>query len=277
MRAVWSLLPRSAAATDSNTLLCKTALRAFHSSRGTLHPAATASTNSVTAPAYNFPECIFPQDLPKPPPTVYAEGKVTKIKYSPRKMNVICKEIRRQYAMDAILRMNMHPSTKARYVKAAILRAVREAHDRKKFDVDRLWIAEASVGKGIFLKRLNIQGRGKSGTMTRPSCHVRVLLKEKSLDEFFDLIYVRGKMPASMAAYIRNAARKGELNEEQMAKFKQFFSSQSRRSAMKQLQLDVRAGKVDLNKMREDFKEKYMRSLEAAREEEDFKPIVPPK
>jgi ribosomal protein L22 len=40
-------------------------------------------------------------------------------------------------------------------------------------------ISQAWIGKGVFLKRIRIHGRGRSGKMTRPYAHLKVMLEKK--------------------------------------------------------------------------------------------------
>ena len=50
-------------------------------------------------------------------------------------------------------------------------------------DRDKLVVAEAVVGKGTFIKRVSIHGRGRAGTITKPRTHVRVELAERENPE----------------------------------------------------------------------------------------------
>lgn len=45
-------------------------------------------------------------------------------------------------------------------------------------DVNKLIVAEASVGRGVFLKRVCFRGRGRMGRVTRPGSNLNIVLRE---------------------------------------------------------------------------------------------------
>ncbi|KAF7113568.1 hypothetical protein RHSIM_RhsimUnG0112900 [Rhododendron simsii] len=50
-------------------------------------------------------------------------------------------------------------------------------------DPDRLLVAEAFVGKGLFLKRVFFHARGRSGIMHKPECRLTVVVREITPEE----------------------------------------------------------------------------------------------
>ncbi|KAJ0633565.1 putative ribosomal protein L22/L17 [Helianthus annuus] len=51
------------------------------------------------------------------------------------------------------------------------------------FDADRLIVAEAFVGKGLFKKRVSYHAKGRSGVRVRPECRLTVVLREITPEE----------------------------------------------------------------------------------------------
>lgn len=92
------------------------------------------------------------------------------LRYSPRKMADILKEIRGRSVPAALARMEFSLQRRAVDVKKVILSAAANTS----LPQEQLRIKEAFVTKGPFMKRLSLHGRGRAGTKTKPSCHVTV-------------------------------------------------------------------------------------------------------
>lgn len=102
----------------------------------------------------------------------------TEAKGSPKKFNDVLRLIRGLSLRDALHQCSLSPKKYARRVKRVIESAAANATNNHDLDRDRLVIDEAIVGKGTFLKRVSIHGRGRAGTMTKPRSHVRIVVTE---------------------------------------------------------------------------------------------------
>ncbi|KAM3280685.1 hypothetical protein P3S67_027705 [Capsicum chacoense] len=60
-----------------------------------------------------------------------------------------------------------------------------------RFDPDRLLVAEAFLGKGLFKKRLSYHAKGKCGMMVRPECRLTVVLREITPEEEAEIAKLR--------------------------------------------------------------------------------------
>nr|YP_009913026.1 ribosomal protein L22 [Chromolaena odorata]QLJ92838.1 ribosomal protein L22 [Chromolaena odorata] len=49
-----------------------------------------------------------------------------------------------------------------------------------------LVISKAEVNKGTIMKRLKHRARGRSFTIQKPTCHITIVMKDISLDEYID-------------------------------------------------------------------------------------------
>jgi len=102
---------------------------------------------------------------------------------SPKKFNDVCRAIRGLRVDDAIMQCSLSPKRYADTVRKVIQSAVANATNNHDLDRDKLVVAEAVVGKGTFIKRVSIHGRGRAGTITKPRTHVRVELAERENPE----------------------------------------------------------------------------------------------
>ena len=73
-------------------------------------------------------------------------------------------------------------STKAMAVDArkCLASAIANAENNHNLDVDRLIVAEASVGKGLVMKRFQTRGRGRSAGIIKPFAHLTIVVRERA-------------------------------------------------------------------------------------------------
>lgn len=79
---------------------------------------------------------------------------------------------------DAMIQCALSPKKYARVVLKVIKSAAGNATADHDLERDRLVIAEAVVGKGTFVKRISLHGRGRQGTITKKRSHVRITVME---------------------------------------------------------------------------------------------------
>lgn len=100
------------------------------------------------------------------------------IRISPQKLNLVAQMIRGQKVDKALNALTFSPKRIAQDVKKALLSAIANAENNHGLDIDRLYVSEASVGKALVMKRLDIRGRSKAGRITKPFSHLRVVVTE---------------------------------------------------------------------------------------------------
>jgi large subunit ribosomal protein L22 len=57
--------------------------------------------------------------------------------------------------------------------------AVANAENNHDLDVDRLVVAEASVGKSLIMKRFRPRARGRAGKITKSFSRIRIVVEER--------------------------------------------------------------------------------------------------
>jgi len=65
-------------------------------------------------------------------------------------------------------------------VRKVLASAIANAENNHNLDVDQLVVAEASVGKGLVMKRFHARGRGKSTRILKPFSRVRIVVREQN-------------------------------------------------------------------------------------------------
>lgn len=103
-----------------------------------------------------------------------------KIKESPKKVNLVAALVRGMRVEDALMQLAVLQKRAAKTVKRVVANARANATHNHSLNGDRLFVAEAFVGKGRYLKRLSYHAKGRSGIMHHPSCRLTVIVKELS-------------------------------------------------------------------------------------------------
>ena len=101
------------------------------------------------------------------------------LRTSPQKLNLLCQVIRGQSAEKALAELTFSKKRIARDVKKALQSAIANAENNHQLDVDRLYVAEASVGKSFVLKRFRARARGRVGRIAKPWSRLTVVVRER--------------------------------------------------------------------------------------------------
>ncbi|KAF8088234.1 hypothetical protein N665_0548s0007 [Sinapis alba] len=105
------------------------------------------------------------------------------IKQSPKKVNLVAALVRGMRVEDALMQLQVTVKRASHTVYRVIHAARANASHNHGLDPDRLIIAEAFIGKGLFKKRISIHGKGKCGLMIRPECRLTVIVRETTPEE----------------------------------------------------------------------------------------------
>jgi len=106
------------------------------------------------------------------------------IKGSPYKLNDVAKLIRGMQIDQAVRELTFCSRRVGRTIVKKVVEAARaNAMHNQKMDPKRTYVAEAFVGKSMYLKRIYYHARGRSGVKHRPFSRITVILKHKPLPE----------------------------------------------------------------------------------------------
>ncbi len=101
------------------------------------------------------------------------------LRVSPQKLNLVAQSIRGKSAEAALSELTFSKRRIAGDVKKTLQAAIANAENNHQLDVDRLFVAEASVGKAIVMKRFRPRARGRAGRIVKPFSHLTVVGRER--------------------------------------------------------------------------------------------------
>jgi large subunit ribosomal protein L22 len=101
------------------------------------------------------------------------------LRTSPRKLNLVAQLIRGLKAEQALNQLTFNRRRVAREVKKVLMSAIANAENNHDLDVDRLVVAEASVGKSLVMKRFRPRARGRVGRIEKPFSRLRIVVEER--------------------------------------------------------------------------------------------------
>ncbi|MEW5703068.1 MAG: 50S ribosomal protein L22 [Pseudomonadota bacterium] len=104
---------------------------------------------------------------------------VRNLRTSPRKLNLVAESIRGKDASTALTELAFSKRRIAKAVRKAVQSAIANAENNHQLDVDRLYVAEATVGKGLVMRRWSPRARGRSFTIAKPFSHLTVVVRER--------------------------------------------------------------------------------------------------
>jgi len=105
------------------------------------------------------------------------------VRSSPRKINILLKNIRGKKVDLAIRDLTFARQRIAFDIKKTIESAVANAENNNQYDIDNLHIKEAYVGKSIVLKRFRARAKGRASAIKKPYTNLTIVLAEKIKEE----------------------------------------------------------------------------------------------
>lgn len=100
------------------------------------------------------------------------------IRCSPRKLNIVAASIRGMNAGRALNELTFSKRRVARDVKKVLMSAIANAENNHNLDVDRLYVAEAYVGKAMVMKRFKPMAKGRAGRVIKPFSNLTIVVCE---------------------------------------------------------------------------------------------------
>ncbi len=101
------------------------------------------------------------------------------IRVSPRKLGLVAGLIRGLDADKALAALSFSPKHAARDVKKVLQSAIANAENNHQLDVDRLYVAEAMVGKALVMGRFRARARGRVGHIEKPFSNIKLVVRER--------------------------------------------------------------------------------------------------
>ena len=100
------------------------------------------------------------------------------ISVSPRKLRLICNEVRGRKVEEALTILRFMPTPSAAEVAKAVKSAAANAQQNYQMQADRLRIAGITATDGMKLKRFQPMARGRAGRVQKRHAHITVVVDE---------------------------------------------------------------------------------------------------
>ena len=105
------------------------------------------------------------------------------LRSSPRKVNILLKNIRGKKADIAIRDLSFARQRIAFDIKKTVQSAIANAENNYQYDIDNLYITEAYVGKSVVLKRFRARAKGRASSIKKRYSNVTIVLSEKIINK----------------------------------------------------------------------------------------------
>ena len=100
------------------------------------------------------------------------------VRSSPRKINILLKNIRGKKVDIAIRDLSFARQRIASEIKKTVQSAIANAENNNQYEIDNLYIKEAYVGKSIVLKRFRARAKGRASAIKKPYTNLTIILSE---------------------------------------------------------------------------------------------------
>ena len=107
-----------------------------------------------------------------------AMAKVSSLRTSARKLNLVAQSIRGLKVQRALNELEFSPKRIAADVRKALASAISNAENNHSLDIDALVVAEAFVGKNLVMKRFSARARGRASRIEKPFSEITIIVRE---------------------------------------------------------------------------------------------------
>ena len=101
------------------------------------------------------------------------------IRTGARKLNLVAQTIRGKDVNAALAELSFSRRRIAADVRKVLQSAIANAENNHQLDVDRLYVAEATVGRALVLKRWRARARGRVGPIQKPFSNLTLIVRER--------------------------------------------------------------------------------------------------
>ena len=101
------------------------------------------------------------------------------IRSSARKISLVLDYIRGKKVDNAIRDLDFTRKKIALDVKKTVQSAIANAENNYQYDIDKLFVKEAYVGKSLVMKRFRPRAKGRASPIKKPFSRITIILEEK--------------------------------------------------------------------------------------------------
>ena len=103
-----------------------------------------------------------------------------RIRIGAQKLNLVAQSIRGLDVNGALASLTFSKRRVSNDVKKVLQSAIANAENNHQLDVDRLYVAEASVGRSMVLRRFRARARGRGASIQKPFSRLRIVVRERA-------------------------------------------------------------------------------------------------
>ena len=100
---------------------------------------------------------------------------------SSQKPNLVAGVVRDMSIEQAIDFLSFSKKKGARVIKKLLDSALANAENNHNADIDKLRIKSLIVNQGMRLKRIKPRARGRADRITKPTCHIEIILTDEAI------------------------------------------------------------------------------------------------
>nr|YP_010514618.1 ribosomal protein L22 [Ostericum atropurpureum]UXL86517.1 ribosomal protein L22 [Ostericum atropurpureum] len=119
---------------------------------------------------------------------VYALGQ--HISMSAHKARRVVDQIRGRSYEETLMILELMPYRACYPILKLVYSAAANANYNMDSNESNLVISKAQVSEGTATKKLKLRARGRSFTIKRPTCHITIVVKDISLDEYLEVDFL---------------------------------------------------------------------------------------
>ena len=108
-----------------------------------------------------------------------ARAVIRSLRVSPQKLNLVAQSIRGKNVQIALRDLEFSRRRISQQVKVGLESAIANAENNHQLDVDRLVVSEATVGKGMVMKRWRPRARGRMARILKPFSSITLVVREQ--------------------------------------------------------------------------------------------------
>ena len=108
-----------------------------------------------------------------------ARAVLKNVRVSPQKLNLVATMIRKMDVSKALAALEFSRRRISIDVKKVLESAIANAENNHSLDVDRLYVKEAHVGKGLVMKRFRARAKGRGARILKPFSHLTIVVGER--------------------------------------------------------------------------------------------------
>ena len=121
------------------------------------------------------------QSMPRALADTEAKSVARNLRVSPQKLNLVAAMIRGMDVNKAVVTLTFSRRRIASDVKKALQAAIANAENNHSLDVDRLYVKQAHVGKGLVMKRFRARAKGRGARILKPFSHLTIVVGERGV------------------------------------------------------------------------------------------------